>query len=52
MMAHVGEVTPGTSLGATIPTYFSHTMCNALIDMGTTRSCVSEACYHTLILEI
>ena len=46
-MIHVEEVTISTSLGATVPL---ETKYNALIDTGTTRSCISEALYHTLML--
>ena len=37
--SRVELVTVGTTVGATVPATLEHTLCNALIDMGTTRSC-------------
>ena len=36
--------------GTTFPTKVGSTLCNALIDTGATRSCMSEAYYRTLQL--
>ena len=43
-------VTVGTTVGATVPATLEHTLCNALIDTGTTRSCLSEEYYQQLLL--
>ena len=43
-------VTVGTTVGATVPATLEHTLCNALIDTGTTRSCLSEEYYQQLFL--
>ena len=43
-------VTVGTTVGATVPATLEHTLCNALVDMGTTRSCLSEEYYQQLLL--
>ena len=43
-------VTVGTMVGATIPATLGQTVCNALIDTGSTRSCLSEEYYQQLLL--
>ena len=40
----------GTTVGATVPTTLGQTVCNALIDTGATRSCLSEEYYQQLML--
>ena len=42
------EVIIGTEQGTTFPTKIGTSMCNALIDTGATRSCISEICYQHL----
>ena len=42
------EVVIGSEQGTTFPTKVGSTLCNALIDTGATRSCMSEAYYRTL----
>ena len=39
---HTEEVIIGSEQGTTFPTKIGTTMCNALIDTGATRSCMSE----------
>ena len=39
---HMEEVIIGTQHGTTFPTKIGTLMCNALIDTGATRSCISE----------
>ena len=39
---HTEEVIIGTEQGTTFPTKIGTLMCNALIDTGATRSCISE----------
>ena len=43
-------VTVGTTVGATVPVTLEHTLCNALVDTGMTRSCLSEEYYQQLLL--
>ena len=43
-------VTVGTTVGATVPATLEHTLCNAVVDMGATRSCLSEEYYQQLLL--
>ena len=43
-------VTVGTTVRATVPATLEHTLCNALVDTGTTRSCLSEEYYQQLLL--
>ena len=38
------------SVPATVPATLEHTLCNALIDTGATRSCLSEEYYQQLLL--
>ena len=45
---HTEEVIIGTEQGTTFPTKIGTTMCNALIDTGTTKSCISERYYQQL----
>ena len=44
------EVIIGTEQGTTFPTKIGTLMCNALIDTGATRSCISEKYYQNLPL--
>ena len=37
-------------MGATVPATLEHTLCNALVDTGVTRSCLSEDYYQQLLL--
>ena len=37
-------------MGATVSATLEHTVCNALIDTGATRSCLSEDYYQQLLL--
>ena len=41
------EVIIGSEQGTTFPTKVGSTLCNALIDMGATKSCMSESYYRT-----
>ena len=45
---HTEEVIIGTEQGTTFPTRIRTSMCNALIDTGTTKSCISERYYQQL----
>ena len=45
---HMEEVIIGTEQGTTFPTKIGTSMCNALIDTGTTKSCISERYYQQL----
>ena len=47
---HTEEVIIGSEQGTTFPTRIGTTMCNALIDTGATRSCMSEKYYQKLQL--
>ena len=47
---HTEEVIIGSEQGTTFPTKVGNTMCNALIDTGATRSCMSEKYYKKLHL--
>ena len=47
---HTEEVIIGSEQGTTFPTKIGTTMCNALIDTGATRSCMSEKYYKKLQL--
>ena len=47
---HMEEVIIGTEQGTTFPTKIGTLMCNALIDTGATRSCISEKYYQNLPL--
>ena len=42
------EVIIGSEQGTTFPTKVGSTICNALIDTGATKSCMSESYYRTL----
>ena len=44
----VEQVVVGSERGPTFPIMIQDTKCNALIDTGTTRSCISEAYFKTL----
>ena len=41
----------GSEQGTTFPTKVGSTLCNALIDTGATKSCMSESYYKTLHLD-
>ena len=45
---HAEEVIIGTEQGTTFPTKIGTSMCNALIDTGATKSCISEKYYQQL----
>ena len=45
---HMGEVIIGTEQGTTFPTKIGTSMCNTVIDTGTTKSCISERYYQQL----
>ena len=47
---HTEEVIIGSEQGTTFPTKIGTTMCNALIDTGATRSCISKKYYKKLQL--
>ena len=47
---HTDEVIIGMEQGTTFPTKIGTTMCNALIDTGATKSCISEKYYQSLSL--
>ena len=47
---HAEEVVIRSEQGTTFPMKVGSTLCNALIDTGTTRSCMSEAYYQKLHL--
>ena len=47
-MNHTEEVIIGTEQGTTFPTKIDTSMCNALIDTDTTKSCISERYYQQL----
>ena len=47
---HTEEVIIGSEQGTTVPTKIGTTMCNALIDTGATRCCMSEKYYKKLQL--
>ena len=47
---HTEEVIIGSEQGMTFPTKIGTTICNALIDTGATRSCMSEKYYKKLQL--
>ena len=48
--SRVELVTVGTTVRATIPATLGQTVCNALIDTGATRSCLSKEYYQQLLL--
>ena len=47
---HMEEVIIGIEQGSTFPTKIGTLMCNALIDTGATKSCISEKYYQNLPL--
>ena len=47
---HTEEVIIGLEQGTTFPTKMDTTVCNALIDSGVTRCCISEEYYRKLQL--
>ena len=48
MSNHTEEVIIGMQQGTTFPTKMGTSMCNALIDTGATKSCISEKYYQSL----
>ena len=44
--SRVELVTVGTTVWATVPATLEHALCNALVDTGATRSCLSEEYYQ------
>ena len=42
------EVIIGMEQGTTFPTKIGNSMCNALIDTGATKSCISEKYYQNI----
>ena len=42
------EVIIGMEQGTTFPTKIGTSMCNAVIDIGATKSCISEKYYQSL----
>ena len=49
-MDHTENIVIGSDQGATFPTKICATVCNALIDTGATRCCISEEYYRKLQL--
>ena len=47
---HTYKVIIGMEQGTTFPTKIGTSMCNALIDTGATKSCISEKYYQSLSL--
>ena len=47
---HMEEVVIGLEQGTTFPIGICTSVCNALIDTGATRSCISEKYYQNLLL--
>ena len=47
-VSHTEEVIIGTEQGTTFSTKIGTSMCNALIDTGATKSCISEKYYQNL----
>ena len=47
---HTEEVIIGMEQGTTFPMKIGTSMCNALIDTGATKSCISEKYYQRLPL--
>ena len=47
---HMEEVVIGAEQGTNFPTRIGTSVCNALIDTGATRSCISEKYYQSLSL--
>ena len=47
---HMEEVIIGMEQGTTFPTKIGTSMCNALIDTGITKSCISERVLSTITL--
>ena len=47
---HTEEVIIGTEQGTTFPTKIGTSICNALIDTGATRSCISKKILSELTL--
>ena len=45
---HTEEVVIGSEQGTTFPTKIGTSLCNALIDTGAIRSCISEKYYQNL----
>ena len=49
-MEDIHQVIVGSEKGTTFPAVINQTVCNALIDTGASRSCISEAFYKQLNL--
>ena len=49
-MEDVHQVIIGSEKGTTFPAVINQTVCNALIDTGASRSCISEVFYKKLNL--
>ena len=47
---HMEEVVIGAEQGTALPTRIGTSVCNALIDTGATRGCISEKYYQSLSL--
>ena len=47
---NIHQLITGSQKGTTFPAIINQTTCNALIDTGTSRSCISEAFYKQLNL--
>ena len=47
--SRVELVTVGTKVGATVPATLEHILCNALVDTGVKRSCLSEEYYQKIL---
>ena len=45
----IKEVRVGSTVGATIPVQVGQIKCNALVDTGATRSCISKEFYQQLM---
>ena len=45
---HTEEVIIGSNQGTTFPTKIGTSLCNALINTGATKSCISEKFYQQL----
>ena len=46
----ISDLTIGTTVCATVPAHIGNMACHALIDTGTTKSCMSESCYEAVML--
>ena len=48
---HTEEAIIGTEQGTTFPTKIGISMCNALIDTGATRSCISDTSFFYITIK-